>query len=215
MKSPLSKRLLEILSFIHRFSESKGFSPTIQEIADQFKIAAPSALDHVSRLENAGFIKRTPKQWRSIQVIDLPFGTIVPLKEMIDIPILGRVRAGAPVMADENMEGHLHVESTFKRRGENLFALKVKGDSMVRAGIKEGDFLIVRQQPTAENRDIVVALINDETTVKRLKYSEDGIELLPENPKHKPIIVGQGDDLRIIGKALAIYRMTHTMSLRN
>ena len=206
MAERIGERLSDYLRFIHQFTEVKGFPPTIKEIADNFGIKPPSALAHIVSLESAGYIKRSPKQWRSIQVIEPP-SFEVPVKKMIQIPVVGRVAAGTPILAAENIEDHIRVDSELARFKGDLFALKVKGDSMTGANIKDGDYLIVRQQPVADDGDIVVALLGDEGTVKRLHMRDDRVELLPENPRHKPIKVERGDEFRIVGKALAVYRM--------
>jgi repressor LexA len=215
MPTTLSKRLKETLKFIRNYSDENGMSPTIKEIADKQNIAPPSALAHIQRLEESGFIERTPKQWRSIRVKDAtPIGE-VPVKRMMKVPVIGRVAAGVPILAEENIECCIPVDPSVGQSGGKVFALRVKGDSMIGANIHDGDYLIVRQQPVADNGDIVVALLGDEGTVKRLKMNDDEIQLIPENPKYKPTKLKQGDEFRIVGKALAIYRMTKTESLRN
>jgi repressor LexA len=116
------------------------------------------------------------------------------------------VAAGTPILAQENIVDHLYIDSAFTRKG-TLFALEVKGDSMINADIKAGDYVIVRQQPVADNGDIVVAVVEGEGTVKRLKMEGDEIELAPENPKYRPIEVENGDEFQIAGKVISVYRV--------
>lgn len=208
MPEPISPRLLEALKFIQRSTDEKGMSPTIQEIANELGISGPSAFDQIRRLEESGYIRRRPKRWRAIEVLDMPPDPGVPIRELLQIPVIGRVAAGTPILAQENIEAHLPIDPTFARAKGVLFALRVKGDSMVGADIKEGDYLIVRQQPVADNDDIVVALLGEEGTVKRLKMRDGQIELAAENPRYKPIRVEKGDEFRIVGKALAVYRIS-------
>lgn len=225
MPEPISPRLLETLRFIQKFLDENGKPPTIQEIAGRLRISGPSAFDQVQRLQEAGYIRRQPKRWRSIEVLEIPPSLSVPVKDLVSIPIVGRVAAGRPIFAEENHAGHLTVDSHLVSTKGTLFALKVSGDSMVDADIKEGDYLIVRQQPVANHGDIVVAILGEEGTVKRLKMIDDHIELAPENPRYNSIRVEKGDEFRIVGKALAVYRITkapeglldkrHSSALRN
>lgn len=210
MPDPIGERLQTILEFIQRFSNENRMPPTIKEIANHFDMQPPSAFVHVQRLEEAGYIKRTPKQWRSIRVIHAPAAVEVPLREMTRIPVVGRVAAGPAILAEHNIEDHIPVDPELVRGRGVLFALKVQGDSMTGVDIQEGDYLIVRQQPVADSGDVVVALIGKEGTVKRLRISKDRIELVPENPRHKPIRIERGDEFQVVGKALAVYRITKT-----
>jgi repressor LexA len=127
------------------------------------------------------------------------------IPDLVAVPIVGRVAAGQPILAEENIVGEVLVEGGIARAGR-CFALEVTGDSMVDAGIRERDLVVVRQQPVAENGDIVVALLEDEATVKRLFIRDERIELRPENPNHRPIPVGPDDGLRILGKVVAVRR---------
>jgi len=209
MPEPIGERQQSILKFIQRFSNERGMPPTIKEIADHCSIAAPSAFVHLQRLEEAGYIKRTPKQWRSIRVVHAPAMTEVPVREMTRVPVVGRVAAGPAILAEQNIEDHIPVDPAFARGRGVLFALKVQGDSMTGADIQEGDYLIVRQQPVADSGDVVVALIGEKGTVKRLRISGDKIELVPENPRYKPIRIEQSEEFQVVGKALAVYRITN------
>lgn len=208
MPEPIGERLQLALKFIQRFSNEKGMPPTIKEIAEALTIKPPSAFMLVQRLEEAGYIKRTPKQWRSIRVIHAPAAAEVPVRELMRVPVVGRVAAGPAILAEQNIEDHIAVDPGFVRGPGVLFALKVRGDSMTGADIQDGDYLIVRKQPVADSGDVVVALMGEEGTVKRLKISGDRIELVPENPRYKPIVVERGDEFQVVGKALAVYRIT-------
>ena len=152
--------------------------------------------------EGKGYLKREPRKARGIAIVREPEDDI---PDLVAVPIIGRVAAGQPILAEENIIGEVLVEGGVARAGR-CFALEVTGDSMVDAGIRERDLVVVRQQPVAENGDIVVALLEDEATVKRLYIRGEKIELRPENRKHRPIPVGPDDGLRIIGKVVAIRR---------
>lgn len=207
MPDPLSGRTLEVLEFIGRYTEKHGMPPTLKEIADQFSITPPSAFAHVKRLDEEGYIKRRPRRRRSIRVIEAARSLAVPVRQFLEVPVVGRVAAGDPIIADEHREGTLSIDPSLARGGGTIFALKVSGDSMIDADIREGDHLIVRQQPVADNGDIVVAIIGNEGTVKRLRMSDQQVELVPENSRYEPIRIEKGDEFRVVGKALAVYRI--------
>lgn len=196
--TPSQKRVLEALE---EHIARTGMTPTFRELADKLGQGAPSITKAITRLERNGYVGRTAGKSRSLTILrsanDSGPVSLVP------IPLLGSVSAGTPLFAPENQLGELLVESATIRKGKH-FALKVAGTSMIDAGIKSGDVVIVRQQPLAEHRDIVVALLNDEATVKRLHHRSGEIMLLPENKKLKPIEVVPEDDFRIVGKVVAI-----------
>ena len=193
---------LNTLGEIRRFINQRGFPPTMKELADILGISHASAHDQVNQLVRKGYLKREARKARSISIVrelkDMP-------EVMTAVPIVGRISAGQPILAIENIVGEIMVEGSITRSGR-YFALEVAGDSMVNAGIKERDLVVVREQPVAESGDIVVAMLNDEATVKRLFISHENIELRPENPKHRPIPVGPDDGMRIIGKVVAVRR---------
>ena len=205
------RTLREIQDYIAR----KGYPPTIQELAKILGITHTSTHAQVNQLVRKGYLRREPRKARGLTVVGKeparevggPRG--VDRKDdgtdLVPIPILGRVVAGHSLFAKENVIGKVMVEDRVVLRGR-CFALEVEGDSMVEAGIDEGDIVIVRQQPLAENGDIVVALLGKEATVKRLYICEERIELRPENPKYQPIPIGPDDDLRILGKVVATRR---------
>lgn len=188
-----------LLQAIERLKQAMGMTPTVKEIADELSIQPPSVHEALKRLEEKGYIRRTPRKARSLEVIK----PRTPVKtQMVAVPIIGTVAAGTPILATENHVGDVMVPQNIVRG--TCFALKVQGDSMIDVDIFEDDYVVVKQQPIAENNDIVVAMIDDSATVKRLYISDDHIELRPENKNLQPIQVGAGDELRIIGKVLHV-----------
>jgi repressor LexA len=200
MLPPLTSRQKEIYDFVLKSIREKGYAPSIPEIGAKFNIASTNGVsDHLKALEKKGYIRRAGK--RAIEVLST-LGKPV-LTAMRDIPILGRVPAGKPFLSEENVEGLLTI--TDDMASGKLFALQVKGDSMIDAGILDGDRVIVKQQGTAENGEIVCALIEGEATLKRF-YKKDGVVTLKaENEKYKPITVSQGD-FRIVGRIVGLMR---------
>jgi len=188
-----------LLAAIERLRKSLRMSPTVQEIADELGIRAPSVHEALSRLEAKGYIRRQPNKARSIEVVrrSLPRKT-----HLVSVPIIGKVAAGPAILAIENRIGLLMVPESDVRG--SCFALKIQGDSMIEADIFENDYVVVRQQPLAENNDIVVAMIDGEATVKRLHIAEDRVELRPANRRMKPIRVDPHSDFRIVGKVLHV-----------
>jgi repressor LexA len=194
-----------ILREVESFLQEHSFSPTMRELAERLGMAAQSVSEQLQRLERNGYIQRQPKKVRSLVVLRSAEPQRVSVPRLIAVPIVGTVAAGCPVLSAENICGEVLVEEGVVSSGSH-FALKASGRSMIDAGIQPGDIVIVRQQQLAENRDIVVALLNDEATLKRLHYSGGAIELRPENVRFKPILVSPDDDLRILGKVVAIRR---------
>jgi len=201
MLIPLTDRQKQIYDFLAVSVRENGYAPSIPEIGSKFKITSTRGVfDHLKALEKKGYIKRVGK--RAIEIISQSGRSALP--EAKEIPIVGRVRAGVPVLAEENIEGFMPVASDLAR-GEDAFALKVKGDSMIEDGILEGDLVIIRRQETAVNGDIVCALIGNEATLKRFQRKGNQITLQPANPKYEPIIVSKGE-FRILGKATGVIR---------
>ena len=190
------------LKEIAEFASTKGYPPTIQELADLLGISHASAHEQVSQLVRKGYLRRETRKARGIAIVRKPEEDVA---DLVAVPIVGRVAAGQPILAVENIVGEVLVEARVASRGR-CFALHIEGDSMVGADIHDGDLVVVRQQPIAENGDIVVALLEDEATVKRLYVEEDRVELRPENAKHQPIRVGPEDNLRVLGKVVAVRR---------
>lgn len=190
----------EILAFIKKEIHEKGYPPSVREICSAVGLKSTSTVHgHLERLEKRGLIRRDPTKPRAIEILD-DYG---PAKEMVNIPIVGKVTAGQPILAVENIEDVFPIPMDFVGSNNETFILKVQGQSMIDAGILDGDFLIVEQKSTAENGDIVVALIDDGATVKTF-YKEDGyIRLQPQNPTMSPIIV---KDVMILGKVIGLFR---------
>lgn len=191
----------EILDYIKSQILNKGYPPAVREICEAVHLKSTSSVhSHLESLEKNGYIKRDPTKPRAIEIVDDSFN--LSRREIVNIPVIGTVTAGQPILATENIEGYFPLLSEDIPRGES-FMLKVKGESMINVGIYDGDQIIVRRQPTAENGDIVVALIDDSATVKTY-YKEDGhFRLQPENDTMDPIIV---PDLTILGKVIGLYR---------
>jgi len=199
MGQPLTDRQRQILRFIIDQVRDTGFAPTVREIADHFGFRSPKAAsDHLVALERKGYIRRTPGRSRAIELTD---------QVRIDrgVPIVGHIAAGTPVMAEENFQGVLDLQELFGR--DDVFALRVEGESMVDAGIYDGDYVIVRRQDTIQSGQIGVAYIDNEATVKRIFDQGGQFRLQPENPRMEPIVVsGDAPDFRIGGKVLGIVR---------
>jgi repressor LexA len=203
MKAELTKKQHKFLSFLTRYIQEKGYPPTIREIVYHLKLASTNSVKkYLDILERKGYIRRIPNSPRAIEVC-----MQTPASDARMIPIAGRVRAGEPHLAVEDIMGHLSIDASVAR-WDNAFFLKVEGDSMVDAHIQDGDFVLVKPQPTAENSDIVVAIINDEATVKRFFRRHNSIYLEPANPTMKPIIISKNKARRIaiVGKVVTVLR---------
>lgn len=198
----LSRKQLDILAYIKNEIYKKGYPPSVREICDAVNLKSTSTVHgHLERLEKKGFIRRDPTKPRAIEVLDSNSGVSFR-REMVELPVVGKVAAGVPILAEENIEDTFPVPIEFIGNS-NAFMLIVKGDSMINAGIFDGDFVIVRQQSIAKNGDIVVALINDEATVKTYYKEKDYFRLQPENPYLMPIIT---KELSILGKVIGVFR---------
>ena len=200
-REQLTDKQQQILEFIkHRILE-KGYPPAVREICQAVQLRSTSSVhSHLETLERKGYIRRDPTKPRAIEIIDDDFN--LSRKEIVHIPIVGTITAGEPILAVENIEDYFPMQPDFIS-SKNTFMLHVRGESMINAGILDGDMVIVQQQPTAENGDIVVAMIEDSATVKRF-YKEDGYcRLQPENDSMDPIIV---PEVSIIGKVIGLYR---------
>jgi repressor LexA len=202
MPAELTARQKSIFNFLKDFVKKKGYPPTVREIAGHFKMAGPKgAKKHLDRLAAKGYIKKLPGCSRAIEIL-----TDSPLTPARMIPIIGQVRAGSPILAEEQIEGHFAVDEALIPTKEAFF-LRVTGDSMIQAGILEGDYVLVKPQSTAENGEIVVALIGDEATVKRFYRDRDRIRLEPANDKLKPLVIAPGSgEFRILGKVAGLIR---------
>ncbi|MCR4404830.1 MAG: transcriptional repressor LexA [Candidatus Acetothermia bacterium] len=198
---PLTERQQQVLEFIVRAVDERGLPPTIREIGRRFGLASTVTVwQHLRALERKGYIRRREGQARGIELVQEQVRKLFLNRHQI--PLVGRVAAGKPILAVENIEGFLSLEELFP--GEGNFALRVQGDSMKEADIKHGDILIVRQQPTAEVGEIVVAIVNEEeATVKRLARIGGRLYLKPANDRYEPI---PAEGARIVGKVIGSLR---------
>lgn len=197
----LSEKQKLILKFLKQEILNKGYPPSVREICNAVGLKSTSTVHgHLEKLEDKGYIRRDPTKPRAIEIIDDSFN---PLRqEMVQVPIIGSVTAGEPILAVENIEGYFPIPSNYMPN-EQTFMLHVKGESMINAGIFNGDLILVKKQNIAKDRDIVVALIEDDVTIKRY-FKEDGyIRLQPENASMNPIIL---DDVKILGKVVGLFR---------
>ncbi|MGY3716614.1 transcriptional repressor LexA [Sutcliffiella cohnii] len=203
----LSKRQEDILNFIKQEVQAKGYPPSVREIGEAVGLASSSTVHgHLARLESKGYIRRDPTKPRAIEVISLDDKQI-PKVNVVNVPIVGKVTAGQPITAIENIDDYFPLPDRYVAPDEHVFMLEVMGDSMIEAGILDGDYVIVRQQQSANNGDIVVAMTeDDEATVKRFFKEKDYIRLQPENSSLEPIIVR---NVSILGKVIGVYRNIH------
>ena len=199
----ISKKQKEILEYIKSQILSRGFPPSVREICEAVHLKSTSSVhSHLEMLEKNGFIRRDPTKPRAIEILDDEFG--LTRREMVNIPMIGTVAAGQPILAEENIEGYFPVPVEFVPN-DQTFMLRVKGDSMINAGILSGDQVLVRQTGTASNGDIVVAMIGEGATVKTFYKEKDHIRLQPENDAMDPIIVG--NEVQILGKVFGVFRL--------
>lgn len=203
MYEDLNRKQIEILEFIKSESRKRGFPPSVREICAAVRLKSTSTVhSHLSVLESQGYIRRDPTKPRAIEVIDSYQEVELPRKEIMNIPILGEVAAGTPIMAAENLEDTFPIAIDFFHQQID-FALKVKGDSMIEAGILDGDIIFVNSKNTASNGEIVVALIEDEVTVKRFFKEKNHYRLQPENQTMSPII---SQNVKILGLVRGVFR---------
>ena len=200
----ISKKQSEILEYIKNEILNRGFPPSVREICEAVNLKSTSSVhSHLETLEKNGYIRRDPTKPRAIEIVDDNFNLV--RRETVNVPIIGKVAAGQPLLAVENVEGYFPIPSEYMPNNKT-FMLVVQGDSMINAGIFNGDYVIVEQQPTAENGQKVVALIDDSATVKTF-YKEDGyIRLQPENDSMEPIIVEPDRPFQILGKVIGVFR---------
>jgi repressor LexA len=201
----LTDRQRQVLDFIKSETERQGFPPTVRDIGAAVGLSSSSTVHaHLAALEAKGLIRRDPSKPRALEVMSRH--DVVPLQprlsNVVDLPVIGAVAAGVPTLAAENIESTISLPTEVVR-DDATFVLRVKGESMIGAGIFDGDYVVVRQQPTAANGDIVVAQIEDEATVKRYYREPDRIRLQPENPTMDPIY---SRDVTVLGKVVAVFR---------
>lgn len=198
----ITKKQMEILEYIKSEILNRGFPPAVREICEAVNLKSTSSVhSHLETLEKNGYIRRDPTKPRAIEIIDDNFNLV--RREVVNVPIIGRVAAGEPILAVENIENYFPIPAEFMPNTQT-FMLTVKGESMINAGIFDGDQILVQQQSTAKNGDMVVALVDDSATVKTF-YKEDGYyRLQPENDTMEPILVY--GELKILGKVIGVFR---------
>jgi repressor LexA len=196
----LTKRQKEIFDYIKRYLRKHGYPPTVREIGKALGLHSPSTVHaHLAKLEASGLLRRDPSKPRAIELmVDKVKRAVSP-----GTPLVGNVAAGAPILAEENIEDYLQVPSVIGGEDDDDYVLRVRGDSMVGAGILEGDYVVVRPAQTASNGAIVVALIEDEATVKRYFKERNGVRLQAENPDYEPI---RSKDAKVLGKVVGVFR---------
>lgn len=200
----LTRRQKEILTFIQRYSEAHGYPPSVREIGQALGLTSSSTVhSHLSALEKKGYLRRDPSKPRALEI--LRDERDIPAKKVVPVPVIGRVTAGQPILAQQNIEDYFPLPAEFVR-SEECFILHVRGDSMIAAGIYDGDLLVVRRQQAPRDGDIVVARLEDEATVKRFFREADRIRLQPENPTMEPIYAR---DVAVEGVAIAVIRKLH------
>ncbi|MHA6486379.1 transcriptional repressor LexA [Bacillus cabrialesii] len=202
----LSKRQLDILRFIKAEVKSKGYPPSVREIGEAVGLASSSTVHgHLARLETKGLIRRDPTKPRAIEILDEEVD--IPQSQVVNVPVIGKVTAGSPITAIENIEEYFPLPDRMVPPDEHVFMLEIMGDSMIDAGIFDKDYVIVKQQNIANNGEIVVAMTEDnEATVKRFYKEDTHIRLQPENPTMEPIIL---QNVSILGKVIGVFRTVH------
>lgn len=200
----ITQKQSEILEYMKNEILNRGFPPSVREICEAVHLKSTSSVhSHLETLEKNGYIRRDPTKPRAIEIVDDNFNLV--RRETVNVPIIGKVSAGQPLLAVENIGGYFPIPSEYMPNNKT-FMLVVQGDSMINAGIFNGDYVIVEQQKTAENGQKVVALVEDSATVKTF-YKEDGhIRLQPENDTMEPIIVEQDQFFQILGKVIGVFR---------
>jgi repressor LexA len=195
----LTEKQDNIYKFIKKNIKESGFPPTVREIGEAFGITVKGAYDHVKAIEKKGYIQTEQNKSRAIVVVEQEDCIVT---DAINIPLLGNIAAGSPILATENIEEYLSFPKSMFGTGD-FFALQVRGDSMIDGGIFDGDVAIIKQQNTASNGDIVAALLEDEATLKRFKKTGKEVQLIAENPAYKPI---KTKEVTILGKLSAVFR---------
>ncbi len=208
-KKQLTERQLQILGFIQDFIQESGYPPTLREIAKEFEISSTFGVKrHLEALEKKGYLSVESNASRGICLTKSPGESTVQVNSsVISVPIIGRVAAGSPILAIENIEGSLILDPVMVKNSKDAFALKVRGDSMIDEGIFDGDIVIVSPSEKGINGDIVVALLEDEATVKKLEIVKNKIRLIPANDKYQPIEVTNISDFSVAGKVKSVVRI--------
>ena len=199
----LTKRQQEIFDFIKSYSARFGYPPTVRDIGKAVGLASSSTVHaHLANLEKLGLLRRDPSKPRAIELLDRAVEQVKSIVRPDGLPLVGQVAAGSPVLAEENIEEYVPVP-TLAGGDEGQFILRVRGESMIEAGILPDDYVVVRPQETAEDGEIVVALVGEDATVKRFFREEDHIRLQPENASMEPI---RTRDVRVLGRVVGLFR---------
>ncbi len=212
MKDKLTERQREILIYIQKFIQDNGFPPTLREIAANFGMASTFGVKrHLDALKKKGYLKVESFASRAISLnkrfSDEFFAeTKEPSPKVISIPVVGRVAAGSPILSEENIDGAISIDTNFFRNHKESFALRVSGDSMINAGIFDGDLVIVNPNEKVSQHDIVVARVDDEITVKNYEKRNNQVFLIPQNEKYERIIVTEKNSFSIVGKVIGVLR---------
>jgi len=192
----LTARQEQVLRFIREFTRANGYPPTVREIGSQLELSSPSTVHvHLGNLERLGYIRRDPSKPRALELVDAP-------RPPRPLPLVGQVAAGVPILAEQNIEEYVDVPALL-RRSDDDFLLRVEGDSMIDAGIHNDDLIVVHRQATADNGDIVVALVGDEATTKRFYREAGRVRLQPANELYEPIVL---DDVELVGRVVGVLR---------
>jgi repressor LexA len=207
----LTQRQSQTLDFIRRSINERGYPPTLREIGEYMGIRSTNGVnDHLRALERKGYLRREDMKSRALKLVEAaPTSTPVPVDDdMIEVQVLGRVAAGLPVLAEENVIDTVRIDRMLVRGGREIFGLRVTGDSMIEAGILSGDYVFVRKQSVAERGDIVVALIGDDATIKYYYPERDYVRFQPANAQMAPILVRASDfrSTMLLGKVVGVYR---------
>ncbi|MBR6172921.1 MAG: transcriptional repressor LexA [Eubacterium sp.] len=202
-REALSAKQKEILEYIKQTILTKGYPPSVREIGEEVNLSSTSSVhSQLNKLEEKGYIRRDPTKPRTLEILD-DNSFNLSRREIINVPLVGQVAAGQPILAEENIENYIPVLPEYLPRGP-VFMLRVKGDSMINAGIFDRDLLIVEETPVAKNGDIVVAMVDDSATVKTFYKEMNQIRLQPENDSMDPIIV---PDCKILGRVAGVFRV--------
>ena len=200
----ISKKQSEILEYMKNEILNRGFPPSVREICEAVNLKSTSSVhSHLETLEKNGYIRRDPTKPRAIEIVDDNFNLV--RRETVNVPIIGKVAAGEPLLAVQNVEGYFPIPSEYMPN-KQTFMLVVQGDSMINAGIFSGDYVVVEKQENAENGDKVVALVEESATIKTFYKEKDHIRLQPENDFMDPIVISPDQQFQVLGKVIGVFR---------